>query len=218
MPSFEVRKATQKLLDDPKVVEAIKQLKLPKDAIVQADPWMFGADRDSNEDTHKFLQPLLYARAPNNHPDSNQYAYPLPFSPRVDLFTGEVVSIDPLATGGKQDGLAYHTAPEAPMAHLSPNEYHPDLLEESPRKDLKPLHVSQPEGPSFSIIDKNCVAWQKWRFRIGWNYREGTTIHDVRYDGRPLFYRLSVSEMTVPYGGEQRARRDRLWLHFAKDV
>lgn len=40
------------------------------------------------------------------------------------------------------------------------------------------------------------------RFRVGFNYREGLTIHDVRYDGRPLFYRLSVSEMTVPYGGE----------------
>ena len=163
---------------------------------------MFGADRDSNEDTHKYLQPLLYARGPSNHPDSNQYAYPLPFSPRFDLFTGEVVSIDPLATGGKEDGLAYHTAPDAPMAHLLPNEYHPDLLEDAPRKDLKPLHVSQPEGPSFSVSDPNLVEWQKWRFRIGWNYREGTTIHDIRYDGRPLFYRLSVSEMTVPYGGK----------------
>ena len=83
---------------------------------------MYGADRDSNEDTPKYIQGLLYARAPNNHPDSNQYAYPLPFSPRLDLFTEEVVSIDPIATGGKEDGLAYYTAPDAPMAHLKPNE------------------------------------------------------------------------------------------------
>ena len=160
---------------------------------------MYGADRDSDEDTPKYIQALLYARAPSNHPDSNQYAYPLPFSPRLDLFSGEVVGLDPLATGGTEDGLAYHTAPEAPMAHLEPNEYHPDLLDK-PRADLKPLHVSQPEGPSFTVSE-NRVHWQKWSFMIGFNYREGATIHDVRYDGRPLFYRLSVSEMTVPYGG-----------------
>ena len=112
------------------------------------------------------------------------------------------MSIDPLATGGKEDGLAYHTAPESPMAHLKPSEYYPDLLEEGPRKDLKPLHMSQPEGPSFTVDDGNCISWQKWQFRVGFNYREGTTIHDVRYDRRPLFYRLSVSEMTVPYGGK----------------
>jgi primary-amine oxidase len=196
-----VRAAAQKLLNDSKVLEAIKQLKLPDDVVIACDPWMYGADRDSNEDTHKYIQGLLYARAPNNHPDSNQYAYPLPFSPRLDLFTEEVVSIDPIATGGKEDGLAYYTASEAPMAHLKPNEYYPDLLEETPRTDLKPLHVSQPEGPSFTVSE-NRVHWQKWSFIVGFNYREGATIHDVRFDGRPLFYRLSVSEMTVPYGGK----------------
>lgn len=39
---------------------------------------------------------------------------------------------------------------------------------------------------------------------IRFNYREGLTLHDVRYqDGdnlRPLFYRASLSEMVVPYG------------------
>ena len=84
---------------------------------------MYGADRHSNEDTPKYLQSLLYARAPHNHPDSNQYAYPLPFSARFNLYTEEVESIDSLATGGKEDGLAHGTAPDAPMAHLSPNEY-----------------------------------------------------------------------------------------------
>lgn len=35
---------------------------------------------------------------------------------------------------------------------------------------------------------------------VGFNYREGLTLHDIRYDGRSLFYRLSLAEMFVPYG------------------
>jgi primary-amine oxidase len=50
------------------------------------------------------------------------------------------------------------------------------------------------------VSDDNLVEWQKWRFRVGFNPREGTTIHDVLYDGRSVFYRLALSEMTVPYG------------------
>ena len=36
--------------------------------------------------------------------------------------------------------------------------------------------------------------------RVGFNYREGLTLHDIRYDGRSLFYRMSLAEMFVPYG------------------
>jgi primary-amine oxidase len=39
---------------------------------------------------------------------------------------------------------------------------------------------------------------------IGFNAREGLTIHDVRYSGhgraRPILYRASLTEMVVPYG------------------
>lgn len=199
----ELRRAAETILQDPMVRAAIQALQLPADVVVQADTWMFGTDRDCNEDTHKMLQVLLYARAPGNHPDSNQYAYPLPISPRYDIFAGKVLQIDKLATGGRGDGLQYDTStnPAGPMAHCVPGEYHPDLLP-PPRNDLKPLHVVQPEGPSFQVHDGNLVDWQKWRFRVGFGFREGMTVHDVRYDGRPIFYRLSVSEMTVPYGGE----------------
>lgn len=148
------------------------------------------------------MQGLLYARAPNGHPESNQYAFPLPITPVLDVFEDKVIRIDQLATGGKEDGLNYHTSSNSPLAHCVENEYWPTLQSSGPRQDLKPLLVVQPEGPSFAVTDANCVSWQKWRFRVGFNYREGLTLHDIRYDGRPLFYRLSVSEMTVPYGGE----------------
>lgn len=69
------------------------------------------------------------------------------------------------------------------------------------RTDLKPYIVQQPEGPSFSTTG-NLVQWQKWRFRLGFNAREGMVLYNITYDGRNVFYRLSLSEMTVPYGGK----------------
>ncbi|KAF4990792.1 hypothetical protein FDECE_14234 [Fusarium decemcellulare] len=110
-----------------------------------------------------------------------------------------MIKLEDLATGGDVDGLKDNTASVNPMAHCVENEYRPDLLG-PPRMGLKPLHVVQPEGPSFHISDLNCLSWQKWKLRFGFNYREGLTLHDIRYDGRPMFYRLSISEMTVPYG------------------
>jgi primary-amine oxidase len=77
--------------------------------------------------------------------------------------------------------------------------YFPD----GPRQDLKPLEIAQPEGPSFTL-DGHRLTWQKWSLRVGFNGREGLTIHDVRYqDGdrdRTVLHRASLSEMFVPYG------------------
>lgn len=47
--------------------------------------------------------------------------------------------------------------------------YFPDGV----RKDLKPIVITQPEGPSFHI-DGHQITWQKWRFRVGFNVREGS--------------------------------------------
>ena len=68
---------------------------------------------------------------------------------------------------------------------------------------LKPLSTVQPEGPSFKI-DGNEIRWEHWRFRYGFNAREGLVLYLVRYEDagreRSILYRASVSEMLVPYG------------------
>ncbi len=69
----------------------------------------------------------------------------------------------------------------------------------TPRQDLKPLHIVQPEGPSFRV-DGWGVAWQKWNFRVGFTAREGLVLHQIGFDSRPIIYRASVTEMVVPYG------------------
>jgi primary-amine oxidase len=82
------------------------------------------------------------------------------------------------------------------------HNYDPESLG-TPRGDLKPLHISQPEGPSFSV-DGWQVRWQKWSFRVGFTSREGLVLHQLGFDDgtgvRPVVYRASVTEMVVPYG------------------
>ena len=79
----------------------------------------------------------------------------------------------------------------------------PDRIRAGYRRDpLKPLHVTQPEGPSFTL-EGNLLQWQNWSLRVGFNYREGMTLHTVSYrDGdrvRRIAHRMSFAEMIVPY-------------------
>ena len=71
------------------------------------------------------------------------------------------------------------------------------------RSDLRPIEITQPEGPSFTL-DGTLLRWQNWSMRIGFDAREGLTLHQIGIsDGgreRPLIYRASVPEMVVPYG------------------
>ncbi len=72
----------------------------------------------------------------------------------------------------------------------------------TPRAGTKPLIVTQPEGPSYTI-DKGEVSWQNWHFRFRLDPRVGPVINLVRYqDGerlRSVMYEGSLSEMYVPY-------------------
>jgi primary-amine oxidase len=78
-------------------------------------------------------------------------------------------------------------------------KYVPDMKQ---RADVKPLEVTQPEGVSFTL-DGHGLRWQKWRMRLGFNYREGLVLHTVGYEGgggvRPIAHRMSFAEMVVPY-------------------
>ena len=44
------------------------------------------------------------------------------------------------------------------------------------------------------------LSWQDWRLRIGFDAREGLTLHQISLAGRPVIYRASIAEMIVPYG------------------
>jgi primary-amine oxidase len=66
----------------------------------------------------------------------------------------------------------------------------------------KPIVVSQPEGPGFTITDGE-VNWQNWHFRFRVDPRSGPVINvaSLDYQGkrRSVLYEGSLSEMYVPY-------------------
>lgn len=111
-------------------------------------------------------QVFLYMRDPANsgEADSNHYAFPLPVSPVIECVNYKVIRIDVLPTGADNT-----IKPLAPYQPKPANEYIPEAQEL--RKDLKPLHVSQPEGPSFNVTPVgetgNVISWQKWTFFVG---------------------------------------------------
>ncbi|KAI0129111.1 copper amine oxidase [Xylariales sp. AK1849] len=178
-------------LEDPRTKVEIEKLKLPGGAVVVCDPWIWGADGVA-DDVRQY-QCYLYLRDPSNptEVDSNHYAFPLNFSPVVDAVTMKMTRIDYLPTGS-----GFDTKSTEPWRNTRPNEYIPELNET--RSDLKPLSVVQPEGASFTV-EGDIIKWQKWEIRISFNYREGMVLHEVSYDGRLLFYRVSLSDMSVPY-------------------
>ena len=184
----------------PMFKKAIADFELPEGFVVTIDPWPYGGP-DPEENFPRYTQGLCFAKdTRSGNEDSNHYGYPLPIIPVMDTYKSEIVRVDKLATGGKEDGLAYSTGPKTILDHCKPAEYVPELLDTPLRTDLKPLNVVQPEGPSFTVSNESLVEWQNWRFRLGFNPREGATIHDIHYDNRSIMYRLSLSEMTVPYG------------------
>lgn len=185
--------------NSPEFQEALKEFKLPEGFNVTIDPWPYGG-LDYDEEGPRYTQGLCFARnASLKNEDTNHYGYPIPLIPVVDTHHNKLIRIDRLATGGDEDGFNYYTAQKNVVDHCKPAEYVPELLDYPLRTDIKPINITQPEGASFSISNNSLIEWQKWRFRVGFNSREGATIHDVHYDNRSLFYRLSLSEMTVPY-------------------
>ncbi|KAF7190658.1 Copper amine oxidase 1 [Pseudocercospora fuligena] len=181
---------------DEGVQAELAKLNLPEGTKIVVDPWIYGSD--GIDDDERMWQCFLYTRDPHNseEPDSNHYAFPLNISPVISTVTMKVIRIDIIPTGADNtvSGLKKYN-------HNVPgNEYLPEY--QKLRTDLKPLQVVQPEGASFNVQQQgtsNVIDWQKWSFRVGFNQREGMVIYDVRYAGRNLFYRLSLSDMNIPY-------------------
>lgn len=178
---------------DPKVIEQCKISGVDDMAKVYCDGWTIGYDERFGSDV-RLQQALMYYRP---HVDDCQYQYPLDFCPVVNILNRSVVAIDIPSI-------------RRPLKFPAPPiNYHPEAIKQTAtgyRQDLKPLHITQPQGVSFRL-EGRYIEWQNWRFHIGFNYREGIVLHDIQFKEkgvwRSIFYRLSLVEMVVPYGNPE---------------
>ncbi|KAH7137953.1 copper amine oxidase [Dendryphion nanum] len=187
-------------MGNEEVKSQIRSLDLPLGASVIVEPWAYATDGMSDM-SQRITMCWFYLRL-SEHLDANYYAYPLDICAEVSE-TLEVTKVYRLPSSTNErihDEI--RSFDRRKIYPSTASEYHPDLRP-NPRNSTRPLQVVQPEGPSFKISG-NEVDWEKWTFRVGFNYREGLTLHDVRYDGRSLFYRLSLAEMFVPYGDPRK--------------
>jgi primary-amine oxidase len=153
--------------------------------LVMVDIWTAGNYGAREESTMRLARPLCFVRADLT---DNGYARPIEgLRPVVDLNQMKVIRVED-----------HGCVPLPPK----PGNYRADRVREL-RTDVKPLEISQPDGPSFQVNGYE-VSWQKWSLIIGFNSREGLTLHNISYhDGgkkRSILYRASLSEMVVPYG------------------
>jgi primary-amine oxidase len=154
-------------------------------SLVMVDIWSAGNYGSEEDSTRRLARPLCFLRS---DPTDNGYARPIEgLRPVVDLNRMQVIRVE-----------EYGKWPLPPK----PANYSADRVAHQ-RTDIKPLHITQPEGPGFSLQGSR-ISWQNWSLVIGFNAREGLTIHDVRYFDhgrvRPILYRASLTEMVVPYG------------------
>ncbi len=173
------------LKEHPDFQAALKKRGITDMDLVTVDPWSAGNYGAEEEQDRRILRALTWVRG---EPGDNNYARP------VDGLIA-VVNMN------KQELLRLEDHEVIPLPPESGN-YAAKYIDKF-REDIKPLEVIQPEGTSFEV-DGHEVKWQKWSFRVGFTHREGLVLHTVSYQDqgqdRPVLYRGSLVEMTVPYG------------------
>src|SRR6478609_7560544 len=130
---------------------------------VQIDPWPAGVFGYGAEDDRRIARCISFLRT---DPQDNGYARPIEgLIVHFDLGRNEVIDV-------VDHGVV--TMPTQPARYFAADN-------EPLRTDLKPIAITQPDGPSFTV-DGNLVRWQKWSLRLGFDPYEGLVLHQIAYD------------------------------------
>ncbi|MCO5566585.1 hypothetical protein L7F22_020262 [Adiantum nelumboides] len=176
--------------------EAMKKRGIDDMELVMVDPWCVGYYSEAESPKRRLAKPLIFCRTESECPMENGYARPVEgIHVLVDMQNMKVIEFE--------DRKLIPLPPPDPLRNYTAADSRGGV----DRTDVKPLHIIQPEGPSFRVRGY-AVEWQKWNFRIGFTPREGLVIHCVAYDDgsrgrRSVAHRLSFVEMVVPYGDPQ---------------
>jgi primary-amine oxidase len=161
-PSYLVEHMTgvqEKVRNDPRWQEAMCKRGVTDFDLAMIDPWPAGSyfAQDHYDNSPLLCRPLTFMRAA---PSEHGYARPveglivtfdLDAMKIIDIEDHSVVALPPKA--GNYDPKFMFDADNRP----SFTEF---------RSDVKPIEITQPDGPSFTVDGWN-MKWQKWSLRIG---------------------------------------------------
>jgi primary-amine oxidase len=189
----------QAVVNDTAVWAALQRRGVTDPATVYIEPWPaanFGEDFDASG--RRLGRCVFYLR---EREGDQPWARPVQGLVAVaDRTTGEVVHLidDGNAVPVPRDPGRFDPEAGAPL-----------------RTDLRPLHITQPDGPSFSL-EGGLLHWQRWSMRLGMHPIEGLVVRQLTYTDpvagreRSILYRGAMAEMVVPYGDPQPQH---FWRH-----
>lgn len=187
---FEV--VEQVLSEDPAWQEAIARRGLALDE-VRVAPLSAGVFEYPDEAGRRILRGLAFHQ---QHASDSAWAHPI---------DGLVAYVD--VTNRSVDQVLDLEDVPIPAEH---GNYTDPELTGPLRTTQKPISITQPEGPSFTVTDGNHIDWEKWSFDVGFDMREGLVLHNIAFtDGdetRRILDRAAIAEMVVPYGDPSPVR------------
>lgn len=191
----EVFGAMQAAFDDVAFQKALDKRGITDLASVVLFPWTAG--NWGPEDSAERGRLIRLQATVSKGPEDNYYARPI---------EGVIVTVELDSMTVRIDDYGVVSVPQHSGNYTAIGITDPQNIPyfpQGPRKDLKSILITQPEGVSF-FVEGHQVSWQKWRFRVGFTPREGLVLHLVEYFDqgrwRPILYRAALSEMYVPYG------------------
>lgn len=185
----------QMIREDPRVQEALRARGVEDFPKAWVDKWAAGHIMEADAPSaRRIARPIVFIQGED---DANAYARPVEnLVITVDLDSNEIVDVKDTGVVKLPPTKGNYTAERITDPENSP--HFPAV-----REPMKPIHITQPEGPSFSM-EGHAMKWANWRLRIGFTAREGLVLHNITYDDRgserPVLYRASLAEMYVPYG------------------
>ena len=176
------------LAQDPRWQEAMRARGIPVEE-VRVAPLSAGVFEYEEERGHRILRGLAFHQ---QHEADSPWAHPIDgIVGYVDVTAKEVTQVIDLG------------AMPVPQEHG--NYTDPELTGDL-RTTQKPIEITQPEGPSFTVDGGNHVEWERWSLDIGFDMREGLVLQNIAFDDphtgrrRTILDRASIAEMVVPYG------------------
>ena len=132
-----------------------------------------------------------------DHPGDHAWAHPVDgLVGYVDVIAREVTRVLDLGAVPVPEGSGNYDDPAVR------GEY---------RTSQKPISITQPEGPSFTL-DGDLLRWENFSVRVGFDAREGLVLHQISFFDRdqgrerPIVHRASIAEMVVPYADPSPVR------------